>query len=254
LYLLYFTSISILYGPGPSADGCSAAAILASSCVARTLEDFLARDKLRYLIPTVPYYLLVAGLSQLACYRFPALLELTKSELNIIRSSLLELGKIWHSAREKLHILDRFLAIANSGSGSGAHADPVKHLDISREQLSYFEMFPPELCPKWEIIVSGNYAEQPQSFSQDTLVGPIIGNEGWAALVPENQLPLETTISTTGAATRRPDRQLNLTTNGLRGSEVDWVFPDIDGRWEDFNDMLESSAGWLLQGWETNIV
>jgi hypothetical protein len=80
-------------------------------------------------------------------------------------------------------------------------------------------------------------------------MGPIIGNEGCAALVPEPQLPLETTTSATGVATRA-EGQSNLMTNGSLRSEVDWVFPGMEG----FNDMLESSAGWLSQGLKVNLV
>ena len=164
LHLPYFSAVSILYGTGPSPRVCSAAAALASSCVARIFEDFLPRGDLRYLSPITSLYLLIAAIPQLSCYKFPALLELSKSEINIVHLSLVEMGKRWHGARR----LERFVGRIRSEVEHGA-VDQTGKLDIRPEHFAYFETLEEELCPKGRLIVSGDYAKIPHSLSADSL-------------------------------------------------------------------------------------
>ncbi|KIW29812.1 uncharacterized protein PV07_05599 [Cladophialophora immunda] len=149
LYLIYFTAISILYGPGRSGNCTSVAPILASSCVARIFEDFLARDQLRCLAPMTIFYLRVAALPQLCCFNFGSLWDISKLELSVIQRSLHEMAKTWHSARRALRILTSLVNAVRRGQE--AHR-PLTDLDLSPEQLSFFEMVPAELCPKRHII------------------------------------------------------------------------------------------------------
>ncbi|OAL38110.1 hypothetical protein AYO20_02562 [Fonsecaea nubica] len=149
LYLIYFTAVSILYGPGRSGNCTSVAPILASSCVARIFEDFLARDQLRCLAPMTIFYLRVAALPQLCCFNFSPLWNVSKVELSVIQKSLQEMAKTWHSARRALRILTRLVNTVKRGPETDR---PLTDLDLSPEQLSFFEMIPEELCPKRHII------------------------------------------------------------------------------------------------------
>lgn len=252
LHLLYFTSISILYGLGSSTDTCSAASILASSCVARTFEDFLARDMLRFLIPTVPYILLVAGLSQIACYKIPALSDLAKSEFSTIRSALMELGKIWHSARQKLYILDRLLAASHNNSR--ANRVSIKQLEVLPEHLSFFEMLPRELCPKLDIMMSNNFEEHPGTSSGRALARPLSKDVRHSLVASDYHNSLNIATSSTTLEAKRSDCQGESAETRSVVPEADWMFPDVYNYYEDQNGLLGSSGSWLLQEWEADLL
>jgi hypothetical protein len=162
LYLIYFTTVTVLYGAVRCGKRASVAPILASSCVARIFEDFLFRDQLRYMGAIGIFYLRVAALPQLWCYNYAPLRELSKEELSVIRSSLQELGKTWHSAKRALRILTSFVSTVMRGLQMD---QPLEDLDTTAEQLSFFEMIPPDLCPKWGLIV-GSAEDSPKAQSQ----------------------------------------------------------------------------------------
>ncbi|KAH0843698.1 hypothetical protein FOPE_08451 [Fonsecaea pedrosoi] len=161
LHIPYFTAISILYGPGPAVQNCSVAAILASSCVSRIFEDFLARDLLRYLSPIHIFYLFTAGLPQISGHKIPVLREASKREFKMIRYSLLEMSKTWHSAHRHLGSLNKLLSAMNRSSATGSFASKrnmallgQNHRDSSlTDQLSLFERLGVDLCPKCDLVV-----------------------------------------------------------------------------------------------------
>jgi hypothetical protein len=150
-----------LYGPGPAVQNCSVAAILASSCVARIFEDFLARDMLRYLSPIYIFYLFTAGLPQISGHKIPILREASKREFKMIRYSLLEMSKTWHSAHRHLGSLNKLLAAMNRSNTTESRAFKrnialigQSHKDSSlTDQLSLFERLGPELCPKCDLVI-----------------------------------------------------------------------------------------------------
>lgn len=154
LYLVYFTTVSVLYGPVKCGERAPVAPILAASCLARVFEDFLVRDHIRYLGTINIVHLRVATLSQLWCFNLSQLRDLTKSELAVIRSSFQELEKTWNSATRPLMILTHLVSTAMRGQQAN---QGLEDLDITAEQLSFFDMIPRELCPKWDPILGGDY-------------------------------------------------------------------------------------------------
>jgi hypothetical protein len=250
LHLHFFTALEILYSPGPSTHGCSAAAVLASSCVARIFEDFLARDELRHLGAYVSFHLRLAALSQLSCHKFPGLWERSKAELNVIRCSLLELGKTWHSASTALTVLDRLLGVISRGDSAD---EQNAQLDTSPEQLSYFAMITPELCPKWDLIVSGAYATQPKSLPAEALPMtcpmPLMSELSPLTAAAGNLLGLcnpsdAANISAAQGAQSQPDLS----------NKPDWDFRGMEDLDEDYDSLLRSGSSLVLQGWEASIV
>lgn len=198
LYLIYFTTVSILYGPIRCGKRASVAPILASSCVARIFEDFLVRNQLSYMSAIAVFHLRVAALPQLWCYNSDPLRELSKAELSVIRSSLQELGKTWHSATRPLRILT---SVLNSVMRGQQMNQPLEDLDTTAEQLSFFETIPRELCPKWDLVV-GSVETSPKMQSQSA-----------SATARQLQLPffpdLDNSPNTGASMAVDPDLQMN---------------------------------------------
>ena len=148
LYLPYFTAICILYRVQPSSDTLSAAAIMASSCIVRLVEDFIARDQLRHMNAMLAIYLLVAGLGQLSCFGRPDLWTSSKRELEVVVHALEELSRTWHTAKGSLRILRRAQQIMIRHQPT----QPLK-LESKPEALSYFEPFSQDFCGKWGLLM-----------------------------------------------------------------------------------------------------
>jgi hypothetical protein len=261
LHLPFFTALEILYSPGPSTYRCSAAAVLAASCVARIFEDFLARDELRHLSAYATFHLHMAALPQLSCHKIPGLWERSKAEFNVIRCSLVELKEKWHSARRTLTILDRLLSLVSRGDRA---SESSAQLDTSPDQLSYFEKIGPELCPKWDLIVSGVHATQSESSLSAEAALPII----WPMpSVSEQRIPLPppatgnwlgisapSGAANTGPAARGALQQLRPPDDIDLSNKLDWEFGGMADLDDNFDTMLGLENSSVLQGWEANLL
>ncbi|OAP61663.1 hypothetical protein AYL99_03866 [Fonsecaea erecta] len=241
LYLIYFSAVSILYGPGRSGNCTSVAPILASSCVARIFEDFLARDQLRCLAPMTIFYLRVAALPQLCCFNFSSLWNISKLELSVIQKSLHEMAKTWHSARRALRILTSLVNTVKRGQE--IHR-PLTDLDLSPEQLSFFEMVPSELCPKKHIIEAA--VEAARVNSQDKANAPF---QGPSVLINPNGVNLRSDSATICDSTTReptmaaPSRSLSAALGTSSGemqecTMTDSWFTSDNGGWTGVDEAM----------------
>ncbi|KAI9836092.1 MAG: hypothetical protein M1819_001706 [Sarea resinae] len=153
LHIPYFTILSILYRTTSPNKRPQGVAVLASSFIAGIFDDFVARDELRFLGPIFTFYLLVAGIQQLSCYRFADLRATSERELETIKVSLRELGKTWPSAFGPQNVIQR-LSEAMTRQPPGSTSRPAS---MCSDQLSFFSMFGPELCPKWSAIFCNSH-------------------------------------------------------------------------------------------------
>ncbi|KAH7327531.1 hypothetical protein BKA65DRAFT_510761 [Rhexocercosporidium sp. MPI-PUGE-AT-0058] len=155
LYLVYFTAISILYRPHlPSRSTrhsqATIGSTIASSCVARLLEDSLARGDVRDGVAMHAIYALIAGIGALSNYNYPLLWAASQAELKIITLFLAELAKTWQTAKGTLRILHR---LQESVSMFKNVPDPPP-LVIGDFDTSLLEPFSTDLSRKWPIIIA----------------------------------------------------------------------------------------------------
>jgi len=252
LHLPYFTALSILYRPEASLNSYSVAAVLASSSVARIFEDFIARDELKYLGSYVAFHLLVAILPQLYCFRVPSLSDISKSEIGVIRSSLLQVGKTWHSARRTLRVLDRLLESARRSHPGG---DELGQINTTADELSYFATIEPDLCPKWNLIVSGDFISRPPPSPLPGMLGMLAGRSSSSTQDPLPPVAAELEREWVSNESREQhDPQFDNTATLVSGAPgMDWKFGAMDESGQDDSAFFDWGSGWILDGWEANL-
>ncbi|KAF2801493.1 uncharacterized protein BDZ99DRAFT_456266 [Mytilinidion resinicola] len=153
LHVQYFTVLIIINRSRDSRGPPSTASLLASSFLAGIFEDFLARDELRYLGPIFTFYLLVAGMAQLSCYRYTGLWDAAAKDLDVMFRALDELAKRWPSAVGSLrHLTDVRDKIVMRPTA----LPHFPHHNLTPERLQFFEDFGPELCRMWVAIHEGH--------------------------------------------------------------------------------------------------
>ena len=246
LHLPYLTALSILHNPIPSID-CSAAAILASSCVARFFEDYSARDVIRHLGPISSFYLLVAGLPQISCLRYPALSDLASSELKIIRYSLQEIGKTWQGAHGALHRLNQYHRLVTAGSIEQS----TRRLNVTQNQLAYFSKPHQELCPKWHLIVPYDKStpqRTPLGSGQETRI-PLSTEQQDSAMRTESAPTLSVALDSVWTSSAQPEYA--LTSVHTESTAVDWMSAGMEDQYNT-QDCFNSGANWMLKGWEAD--
>jgi hypothetical protein len=243
LSLPYFTAISILYRPHHLSGECNAASVLASSCVVRIVEDFLARDELRYINAMLAIYLLVAGLGQLSCHRVPDLWSSSATELDIVVQALEELAHTWHTAKGSLRILRKAQSIVASRP-SNSTAIPIKtHPDY----LSYFSPFGEGFCSKWSLLIPAMKAAVPtltetdpqQHLPVDMLTPPTTShNQNLSALgIPG--VPQQDTLFTAAGEDFVPSQD-ELGELGMN-AKIMTTYSD--------DNSIHGYGDWLLQNW-----
>ncbi|KAH9876248.1 hypothetical protein J1614_004127 [Plenodomus biglobosus] len=148
LHVLYFTVLIILNRPTESQNALTTASLLASSYVAGILEDFIARDEIRYLGPIFTFHCLTAGLASLSAYQYTDMRELIEENLMILSRALEELSKRWQSAVGSLkHLMDVRQKLSQRPQ--------LKHLPaitFPESTAHFFEDFGPDLCRLWHAI------------------------------------------------------------------------------------------------------
>lgn len=101
IHIPYFVAVTILHYQTDSGDNLRSsltAAFIASSCMARIYEDFLARDEIRSLPALNSWYLLVAARAQFSCLANEKLEEAAKKNIKLLLLVLSELKKTWPTA------------------------------------------------------------------------------------------------------------------------------------------------------------
>jgi len=157
LHVQYFTNLVILHKSQVSGSPPSTASLLASSFVAGIFEEFLARDEIRYLGPIFTFYLLVAGVAQLSCYKYAGLWHLAEQDLRIIFQSQEELAKRWPSAIGSL----KNLSDVREAAGKRQRLNSFPENNLTEEQRHFYEPFGPHLCRQWDVLYDGTDASQP---------------------------------------------------------------------------------------------
>lgn len=230
LYLPYFAAICITHRNQRTSSGLSAAALLASSCIVRLTEDFMARDELRCMNAMLAIYLLVAGLAQLSCYGHPVLWQ--KAELDVVVQALEELSQTWHTAKGSLKILRRAETIL------------VRHqrqtllpLRVQAEphHAIYFEAFGDVFSAKSNVLMQFIRGDK------DILNDPL------------HELSAPATVMTHTAT----DTLISETESASNVVQTDPQTHPLDSEWMTSASDDGSIAGygnWLLQGWEGNFI
>lgn len=175
LIVPYFVSLILLYrSPSAPAD-VPTVSLMASSYVVSILEEFLARDQLRFLGPVFAFYALAAGLVHIVGFRHESLQVIATHEFNVIQVALEELGKRWGSAQGALRALNRAKKAMQQQSFL---ADPPSPLASNDE--SFFTNFGPEMCSIWHIGFPEKRTESAiisaPGFSNRVLPGSTVGN------------------------------------------------------------------------------
>lgn len=111
LYLTYLTNIILLHMSKSSEllPKASKAAIIAASCVARLLEDYLARGNIRFLTGDAGWEIAVALLALLHARRMEGMRDQVNADIQVLRTSLKQMAMHWPSSRMFASGFDRLL-------------------------------------------------------------------------------------------------------------------------------------------------
>ena len=146
LHVMYFVALSLLYRSRNFEGSFPSTAVIAASTTAGIFEDFLARDEVRYLNPVFTFYLLVASITLLSCYRYPELRALAYDDLRIISQAQEELKKKWQSAVGSIQSFEKMYN-AITAKQKKIMQPPQTHLEPS--QAVFFAGMDTTLCRLW---------------------------------------------------------------------------------------------------------
>jgi len=107
LNVTYYAAVAMLYRARTSDGAFPTAAVLAGSVIAGIFEDFLARDQVRHLGPVYTFYLLVASIALLSCYKYEDIWLTAQEDLKIISHAQDEMKKKWPSAIGSIRSFDK---------------------------------------------------------------------------------------------------------------------------------------------------
>lgn len=134
LLVTYYATVAMLYRMKKSDDPFPIAAVLAGSTIAGIFEDLLARDQLRHLGPVHTFYLLVASIALLSCYRFRDVWSEAQKDLAIIGLAQEEMKKKWPSAIGSIRSYEKMLSVTTSMQDRREML-PLQHLDPTARAL-----------------------------------------------------------------------------------------------------------------------
>lgn len=153
LHVLYFESVMLVFYKGTQRTLISSPALIASSCIAGLFEEFLIRDEVRYLGPSIwKSFLLTAGLSQISGCRAQNIASDVVQDLQTLRSCLQEFSKRWPTAVKNMKLLDNLKDSFDRDLSSQQH-----FLDIPREEFEpLLRDFGTEISRHWHLVGSTN--------------------------------------------------------------------------------------------------
>ncbi|KAJ5958216.1 uncharacterized protein N7479_005366 [Penicillium vulpinum] len=125
LHLPYLTTVTLLYlrTASQSLPEAYTAAVVASGCVARIFEDYLARGSIRFLQGVAGWSAAVAILALLHARKVPNLTKSADAHIRVLRLALKEMTLLWHSAKMFDRGFERMLG--NHGHGQNKDVDSV---------------------------------------------------------------------------------------------------------------------------------
>lgn len=111
LYLTYLTNITLLHLSKSSQllPKAAKAAIIAASCIARLLEDFLTRGSIRFLSGDAGWEIAVALLALLHARRVEGLESYAEADIRTLRTALMQMALLWPSSRMFTSAFDKLL-------------------------------------------------------------------------------------------------------------------------------------------------
>lgn len=134
LLVTYYAAVAMFYRMKKSDDPFPAAAVLAGSTIAGIFEDFLARDQVRHLGPVYTFYLLVASIALLSCYKYGNLWHIARADLAIISHAQEEMKEKWPSAIGSIRSFDKMFKVMTTVQDR-REGRPMQDLDTTARTL-----------------------------------------------------------------------------------------------------------------------
>jgi hypothetical protein len=149
LHVTYYAVVAMLYRARNSDDPLPTVAVLAGSTIAGIFEELLARDQVRHLGPVYTFYLLVASIALLSCYKYPNLWPVAQEDLRIISQAQEEMKKKWGSALGSIRSFDRMYEVTTNTQSIRASHPPAT---IDAPQALLLQDVPSVSCRLWEAL------------------------------------------------------------------------------------------------------
>jgi hypothetical protein len=147
LHVTYYAAVAMLYRARTSDEPLPTVAVLAGSTIAGIFEELLARDQVRHLGPVYTFYLLVASIALLSCYKYPNLWPVAQEDLRIISQAQEEMKKKWGSALGSIRSFDRMYEVTTKTQNTRAFKYPAT---IDAPQALLLQDVPSVSCRLWE--------------------------------------------------------------------------------------------------------
>ncbi|KAI9046038.1 transcription factor domain-containing protein [Aspergillus affinis] len=164
LHLPYLATIIVLHlsqstKPLPRAYP---AAILAASCIARILKDFLARGRIRYLMGISCWYCGMAMLALLHAQRIPHLAKCAEEDIRVVLLALQQLRIMWPTADIFLQGFERLRSTA-AESPSADEAFDLEDISLIHgiEWTKYFPFVTTRTSGLAQILLNNRQMELP---------------------------------------------------------------------------------------------
>ncbi|KAK5164253.1 uncharacterized protein LTR77_009947 [Saxophila tyrrhenica] len=149
LNVIYYTAVAMVFRARTSDGPFPTAAVLAGSAIASLFEELLARDQIRFLNPVYTFYLLVASIALLSCYRYESMWQTAQEDLKIISLAQEEMKKKWPSAIGSIRSYQKMYSTATKVQTREQHL-PEQVLDKTQAALLGDIQASP--CRMWNII------------------------------------------------------------------------------------------------------
>lgn len=149
IHVMFYVSLVLLHRPRTVTVPFSTAAVLAASTVAGIFEEFLARDKVRFLGPMFTFHLLAAAIALLPCYKYHDLWTYALKDIETIRQAQVEMALKWPSALGSIKSFEKMYEVTINTADRRSGPPETK---LMRDQAIYFEDVDISLCGMWEIL------------------------------------------------------------------------------------------------------
>lgn len=149
LHVPFFVALIILFREESPASSPSAVLILSASFISGIFEEYLDWGDIAFVSPPSIFYLLVATLVQVSSHRFSSLSTNREKETKVSDSAIQELKKRFPTAFGADRVIQSMRRMQDQ-----SHNDlQPSRISCSRETMSLFEYFGPELCAQWNSVM-----------------------------------------------------------------------------------------------------
>lgn len=169
LHILYYVAVVLIYRERTTLGGpfsamavmgrestlhapFSAAAVLASSTIAGIVADFIARDEVQFLNPLFTFYLLVATIPLLSCYKYAGAWAVAQEDLRVIARALDNMKLKWPSAQGSIDTFQKLYQVTVTTQRQVALL-PVSACMLTAEQACLLVDVDTALCRMWDVLV-----------------------------------------------------------------------------------------------------